>query len=433
MYYFSEKGITVYVILDDRYERIDMLFPVKCRVTYKRKRRYYPSKVYVTKEDWNKLNNPKNPLREKELIKKRGLIKKEFDIIIKHIEGMLENEGFTFQGLDKRLSQGEKDSVFTAFDLKVEGLTNEGKIATAQWYRCAKVSIEKFVKSLKAKNDDVPEKVELKFSEVTPAWLKKYEKHLTDDGQEYTTISINMRALRAILNAAKASGVITQAQYPFRVNNNGKYAIPEATGQKTALNASQLIAVFSHPIPSDWEKWRDLFIFSFYCNGANLGDILRLKYEDIHDNYVEWFRGKTRDTTKKKIKIRAAITEEMRAIIDKYGNPDKEPGNYIFPYLKPGLTPTEVRTVITGVTHNINKKLKKIGKALKISNLTFYVGRHSYASISRHEGVSTFAISKSLGHKNLTTTQIYLDSLSDEEININAAKLPRWNNHNNHE
>ena len=48
-----------------------------------------------------------------------------------------------------------------------------------------------------------------------------------------------MRALRTIINEAKANGIISQAQYPFAIKKNGGYAIPKE-GRKIALNTSQL-------------------------------------------------------------------------------------------------------------------------------------------------------------------------------------------------
>jgi integrase len=352
-------------------------------------------------------------VRDRYLVKTKRVIHDGFKRITDLIEDLTGKEGFSFNGLAKRLQKGATDSVFSAFDNRIALLKDNGRIGTASWYECALASIKKFA------NRD------LKFSDLTVGWLEKYEAHLLKEGKAFCTVSINMRAIRAICNDAKARGIISESQYPFSVNNNGKYAIPEGTGQKTALNTSQLLAVFNYPIPPEWEKWRDLFIFSFYANGANLGDVLRLKYENIVGNYIEWYRGKTISRDKKKIKVRAAITEEMRHILHKYSNPDSS-DSYVFNYLRAGLSPTQERAVIQNVTHNINKKLHKIGNALGINNLTSYVARHSWASISRHEGVSLYGISKGMGHKNLTTTQLYLDSLSDEEINENAAKLPRW-------
>ena len=132
---------------------------------------------------------------------------------------------------------------------------------------------------------------------------------------------------------------------------------------------------------------------------------------------------KTLSTDPEKDKIRAVITEEMQAIINKYGNKDRQ--GYIFEFLTDGLSPLQERMIIQNLIHCVNRRMKKIGKALGYGDITSYWARHTFASISRRNDVKLFAISKSLGHKNLATTQVYLDSLSDDELIENAAKMPR--------
>lgn len=406
---FNLDKVVASIILDTRRTKEKGYYPVKFRVTFMRKQYYFPC-MDVTIDEFDRLHGI---IREKNLTKTRKLIQAQFKRLTDTIEDLVKNEGFSIAGLNTKLSKGVKDSILTVFDNKIADLHEKGKIGTSVWYSCAKNSIEKYTKK------------DVKFADITPAWLEKYEAHLLKEGKEYTTISINMRALRSIINFGLSNGIISQNQYPFAVKNNGKYSIPEGTGRKIALNTEQLLKVFDHPILPENEKYRDLWIFSFYCNGANISDILRFKYENIAGNYLEWFRKKTINQDKKKIKIKAAITDEMKIIIDKYGNSDKRPGNYIFPYLTHGLTPTEERMVIQNVCHTVNKKMKKIGQSLGIGKITTYWARHTWASISRHEGVSLYGISKGMGHKNISTTEIYLDSLSDDEINSNAAKLPR--------
>jgi integrase len=53
-------------------------------------------------------------------------------------------------------------------------------------------------------------------------------------------------------------------------------------------------------------------------------------------------------------------------------------------------------------------------------NIT-YVARHSFASVLKKSGVNIALISEALGHSDLTTTQIYLDSFDNEQID-NAMK-----------
>ena len=49
-------------------------------------------------------------------------------------------------------------------------------------------------------------------------------------------------------------------------------------------------------------------------------------------------------------------------------------------------------------------------------NLTTYVARHSFATILKNSGVNIALISEALGHSDLATTQIYLDSFENSQI-----------------
>jgi len=64
-----------------------------------------------------------------------------------------------------------------------------------------------------------------------------------------------------------------------------------------------------------------------------------------------------------------------------------------------------------------NKWLKKIAKSVGIeSKLTSYVARHSWATIAKDLNVPISVISEGLGHEDIKTTQIYLDSFDDDVI-----------------
>ncbi|MBK6993275.1 MAG: phage integrase SAM-like domain-containing protein [Chitinophagaceae bacterium] len=67
----------------------------------------------------------------------------------------------------------------------------------------------------------------LHLRDVTPALLEDYEKHLTDAGKSYTTVSIYIRQLRAIINQAINANVLSAEKYPFK-----KYEIPSGRNVK---------------------------------------------------------------------------------------------------------------------------------------------------------------------------------------------------------
>ena len=60
---------------------------------------------------------------------------------------------------------------------------------------------------------------------------------------------------------------------------------------------------------------------------------------------------------------------------------------------------------------------------LFIRLLSFHVARHSFATILKRSGVDIALISELMGHSDLTTTQIYLDSFDEEQINTAMQHL----------
>src|SRR5690606_20388033 len=116
-----------------------------------------------------------------------------------------------------------------------------------------------------------------------------------------------------------ASGVLDKEFYPF---GKRKYQIPAGRNVKKGLKADQLKKLFFYePISDSEERARDLWFFSFYCNGANIKDIALLKYKNVSSNSITFLRAKTARTTKQKTKpIVATVLPEIKKIISKWGN-----------------------------------------------------------------------------------------------------------------
>jgi integrase len=369
------------------------------------KQYYYPAGVSLTEEDFERISKAKTS----ELKQLREIILAGFDRIKEIIKPLVKSGDFSLEALHVRLKGDMKNSIVTAFMNKVESLKANGKIGTSEWYRYSLNSIKDYSQR------------DLKFAEITVNWLKKYEEHLLEKDKSYTTISMYMRALQAIINDGKRQGVISQTQYPF---GKGKYEIPQEEGRKMALTLSQIKAVLDYPLLTDNEKrCRDLWFFSYLCNGINAIDLLHLKYSDIENGKISFYRIKTLTRSKKKKKITAIMLPQMQLIIDRWGNPDTSPQNFIFAYLTEGMTPEEERRIVKNVTSLINKKMRAIGKALGYGNISTYTARHSFATVQKRSGTSTSFISDALGHTNEKVTENYLDSFEEEAMIKNAEKL----------
>jgi integrase/recombinase XerD len=405
---YSLDGITISVFFDTRRVKDDLTYPVKYRINYMRSRFYYPSGIDLTEDEWKIL--PKT--KKRELLKTRQLIQSGFDKVKEHIENMVKGEGFSIEGLTKRLSKGRKDSILTAFNNKIEELTKGGQIGTASSYKCAINSIQKFTTK------------DLKYSDITLDWVKKYEVHLLSEEKTRTTIKFYIGCLRAIMNEGKGLRIITEAQYPF---GKGKFEIKTGTGRKLALTLNQINKLLKHPLRTNNERrMRDLWFFSYLTNGINFNDMLRLKYKDIAGGEIHFHRQKTIRTTRDQKEISATLLPEMKQIIKKWGNADQKLDNYIFPFLSKDMDAVTEKKNIQNVIRLCNKKMKEISKALKYDTISTYTARHSYATVLKRSGANIAFISESLGHSDLRTTENYLSSFEQEARAKNAALLTKF-------
>lgn len=161
------------------------------------------------------------------------------------------------------------------------------------------------------------------------------------------------------------------------------------------------------------------------CNGINVADLVRLRYRNIIDGEVCFVRQKTQCTTATIREVRATLTPEMQAIIDRWGNPP-EPDNFIFPYLNGTEDAMRQKTITKELTKRINMRMKQIGEAVGIDGISTYTARHSFATVLKRSGANIAYISESLGHNDLKTTEHYLASFEKEERQKNANLLTQF-------
>ncbi|MDR1644558.1 MAG: site-specific integrase [Tannerellaceae bacterium] len=408
MYNYSNNGVTVASIIDDRRATNENLYPVKIRVTYRRVRKYYSTGKTLSMEDWTKLPETKS----KSLILIRMDIQNSFEKIKETVQELEYEEGFSFDALNARLCKTVSDTVNIAFRTKIQTLLDNAQVGSHLYYKDALRSIENFAGN------------RILFESITVDWLRKYEKYLLNNGRSYTTIGMYCRAIRCIMNEGKKAGVLKENQYPF---GNGRYEIPTGQGRKLALTIQQVKSIVTYTDGREaTERYRDLWFFSYLCNGINFADMLTLKYSNIHNGEICFLRAKTSRTAKLKKEVCAILTPEMQAIIDRWGNKDRKPDSYIFGYLSGNEAPIEKKDKIKSIVKLCNKRLKKIGIALGIDGISTYTARHSYATVLKRSGANISYISESLGHNDLKTTENYLASFEREEREKNARLLTNF-------
>ena len=120
------------------------------------------------------------------------------------------------------------------------------------------------------------------------------------------------------------------------------------------------------------------------------------------------------------------LSEQSKAIIGKYAKSDHADEDYIFPILDRRIHKTEQQIYdrVRKVLKHVNKALHEWSRLLGLKiELTTYVARHTFATVLKRSGVNIAIISESLGHSDLSTTQIYLDSFENSQIDAAMQNL----------
>ena len=399
---------TLILILDTRSKKKTGKYPVKLRITFNRKSVYYPTGYDLDEEEWAFLNG-KEKLSRKQ---------KEAKATIIGIQGKAkavidDMRGFSFAGFDKVFykNQVTAGSLFDLYNDYIMRLEQEGRLGTASSYQCSLNSL----KSYKAKLD---------FDQVTPEFLNAYEQWMVSKEKSMTTVGIYLRSMRTIFNEAINVGLVMKENYPF---GKRKYEIPAGRNIKKALTLADVNKIYKYDTVAGTtaDRSKDFWMFCYLCNGINMKDILLLKFKNIKGDNIEFVRAKTQRSTKTNQKtISIYLLPETKAIIDKWGNDQQLPDNYVFPVLSADMDNARQRAVIGQFTKTVNKYVQRIADDLKMDkHVTTYTARHTFSTVLKRSGASTEFISEALGHSNKKTTESYLDSFEKDTQKEFAQKL----------
>lgn len=345
-------------------------------------------------------------------------------------------------GKEKELP-AEQTDLIAALLAKATGMSNAGRIGNAINYELAAKSLRRFVESFTDEerkeflNIPIPRRsnqprpvATLQFSHLTLNFLTTYEQWMqhygkasqsklkTSTGASLTTVGIYLRHVRAVVNDAIEAGLMSRDAYPFGRN---RYVIPAGANVKKALPKQTITQIKDYqPTPGTSEqRSHDLWLFSYYCNGANLTDICRLTWAnvDTKGGKLTFVRQKTaRSKKQNQTPVVAHLRPETFAIIDRWGTSDKRANGYVFPFLTADMTDHQKKQAVHQTVKMTNKWMGKIAEQLGIeADVNTYSARHSFATSLLKSKAPLAFISKSLGHTNLKTTESYLGSFDDEE------------------
>ncbi len=199
------------------------------------------------------------------------------------------------------------------------------------------------------------------------------------------------------LNRAIKDGII---QYNPIKSLNDEERIKAPSSKREYLTIDEVKALF--PVACSNEVIKQAFLFSCFC-GLRISDIMALKWGDVIKDGKQYRVRIVMQKTQEPIMI--PLSESAIKWMPTKGL--KSNDDFVFPL--PSL-------------QHINKEVKKwVAKCGIHKYVTFHTARHTFATMLLTLGVDIYTVSKLLGHKDITTTQVYaeiVDNKKDEAVNL---------------
>ena len=243
---------------------------------------------------------------------------------------------------------------------------------------------------------------DIAFKELKRDFIEKFVVYLSSiQGMRSGTIHSTVKKLKLMTYTAYKNGWI--AVDPFAgFHVRPKYA------ERRYLSASELQAVMDVKLPNYRTGInRDVFVFCAFT-GLRHAEVVKLTHADIHtdDNGERWIIDKRQKTG---IQFRVKLLSVAEMLYERYKDMHLA-GEKVFP--------------LKGNYKTLNMSLRQVARHAGLSfNPTIHMARHTFATtVTLTQGVPLETVSKMLGHKHITTTQIYA-KITNDKIGQDMAAL----------
>ena len=302
-------------------------------------------------------------------------------------------------GFDKQFSLNTKFFDYYRTMCNVRHGTTESRGNWGNWFSCLRHLM------IYEKNQNIT------FKDITPQWVQgfkdyleneavawshDYRKRLKDKQLKRNSKLSYFNKLRACLNQAFEERIIPTN--PIRAVENFK--MEEGTRMYLTIDELKTLA----QTPCDYPKIKAAFLFSC-LTGLRRSDVLKLTWGEVHQ------QGEFTRIIFKQKKTNGQeyldIADEAAQLMGERGKPD----DHVFTDIhSPTCTNTTLR--VWCARAGIDK------------DITFHCARHTFATMMLDLGTDIYTVSKLLGHKELSTTQIYAKVL-DKSKQAAVQRIPK--------
>ena len=388
---------TLFILIKTKLNRNNKA-PIKCRITYKKKRLEFNTGYFVTPDLWissMQIVNPK--VKESELLNLQlNLIKQNINQVFYTLK--VNKESFDVKDI-YRLYKGEDDTkektlleVFDLHNAKMKKLVGiEYSKSTYPKFLEAKKHVSDFIRYEYKQKDYLLSDLKLKFLEEFDTYLK------VEKRQKQITINKSIQRLRKIVKLAISEGFLSGDPFllykPKKVLLEVVYLTPEELKSMEGYTFKQ----------ERLEQVKDMFVFCCYT-GLPYQEMASLRSNNIVKGFDKllWIQIKRKKTNKL---LQIPLLPKAKSIIDKYRN-----GDDLLPVIS---------------NQRFNSYLKEIANIIGINKrLTHHVARKTFATtVLLFNDVPMEIVSEILGHSSIKITQNHYGKIVQKKVSEQMRRL----------
>ena len=347
-----------------------------------RRKIYFSTHIYLSPEQWD---NRRKLIRKHPNAEALNYQIKEFLIQLESKELSLWKEGkvVTLDNLKEEFCHKNNKS-FLDF-IKRDIATSQSKESTKLNMLSTYTLLSKF-------------KSQIDFKELTPQFIFNFEKFLFDNGLQTNTVAKHMKHFKTFVNLAIDKGYLSLNDYPFRryriktLKAKHSFLVPDEMKKLESLELSDRKLAYKHSL--------EAFLFCCYT-GLRYSDFTHLSDSNIV--FIEKQPWLVFTTIKTGTEVRLPLTLLFEGKAWKLLRKHQKHLNEFF-HIKANST--------------VNKELIRIGKLAGIQkHFSFHSARHTNATLLIYKGVNITTVQKLLGHRNVSTTQIYSEVMGSTIVN----------------
>ncbi len=404
-------------------------YAVLLRITQDKKHKRLKTSVELNrKSDWN-MKSQKVRSSEPNSAKWNDVLEKEIENAKSKYRELKEGGQATTDKIKSEITAAEKTSSFLEYARKrTQEIYDAGGIRNWKKYKSFCNKLEAYQTNRKG------QLIDLTFAEITPAYLAKFEAYFhtlrnerePDKMLHPNTILVNFNIFRSLIKRAiEVEGLMKPEKNPFL-----NYRVVGVKTLKDKLDIEEIERIEALKLDGGSLLWhcRNYFLFSFYCAGIRVGDLIQLRWGNISaEGRICYEMGKNHKVRDLK------LVEQAKRILSYYHWKGAKPAEYIFPLLnndavwakavtqeEKDCLPTELKvqlfTQISAKNALINKELKKIAQLAGIEKkLSFHISRHSFAKAAKQSGVDNSKVKDLLAHSSLKITEGYMGNFDTSE------------------